>query len=437
MRPKGHTAILLVSALAILSSTPSSTVAEGVSTSTHGAHCACCCGHDLWTREKVTGDLWGARSCLAQHGILYDAQLTQFYQGVASGGQEQRFKYGGKLDQFVLFDFDRLGISKRLKAVMHVDTRFGETVIGDAALLAPVNANMLYPQPDENDTAITALQFEYALHDGWSLTFGKINSLDLFYTIYPQSGRGVDGFMNASMIMPLTVARTVPLAFLGAGVLKRRGQQVQGGLLVYDSHNSAISSGFDELFENGANIAGLWRIFTELGGLPGSHLFLGTWASGDFTSLDPLGWVIIPGDGLVAAEESGSWSLCYVAEQKLWVDPCNKNRNIGLLNAWGLADPKTNPFEWIVHVQIQAQGLVRCRQRDTMGVGYFYSGLSGDFKQLLNPLIPVDDLQGVELYYNATITPWFHLAADLQVIEPGVVAADTALVFGLRAKIDI
>ena len=134
---------------------------------------------------------------------------------------------------------------------------------------------------------------------------------------------------------------------------------------------------------------------------------------------------------------SGAAQLTYVLQQKLWVDPCNKNRNIDLLNAWGLADPETNPFEWIVNVQLHGQGLLFRREQDTMGVGYFYSGLSGDFERLLNPVIPVDDLQGVELYYNAAISPWFHLTVDLQVIDPAVVAADTAVVLGLRAKIDI
>jgi len=191
------------------------------------------------------------------------------------------------------------------------------------------------------------------------------------------------------------------------------------------------------LFDNGANIAGLWRFFTECHGRPGSHLFLGTWASGDYTSLDPLDWIIIPAQGIVAPEQTGSWCLVYVMEQQLWADRCNKNRNVGLLGVLGLADPDTNPFEWTADVKLQGQGLLRCRQRDTMGVGYFYSGLSEQFKQLLNPVVPLHDVQGVELYYNAAVTPWFHLTADLQVVEPGAAAADTAVVFGLRAKVDI
>jgi porin len=45
-------------------------------------------------------------------------------------------------------------------------------------------------------------------------------------------------------------------------------------------------------------------------------------------------------------------------------------------------------------------------------------------------------LTGVEAYYNAEITPWFHVTADLQVVEPALRdIASTAFLAGLRAKI--
>ncbi len=430
MKSKSHIRLLFFAVLAM----PSLSEARTDWVSLCAGHHDGWCGGDFWTREKLAGDMCGARTCFDQHGIVYDAQLTHFYQGVASGGQEQTFKFSGKLDQFVTFDFEKLGCCKPLKAVMHVETRFGETVISDAALLAPVNVNMLYPRLFENDTAITGFQLEYALDEQWSLIAGKINALDLIYSFYPQTGRGVEGFMNASIVVPLTTQQILPLSFLGAGVIKKHGSQIQGGVVVYDSHNSTMTSGFDHLFDDGANIAGVWRFFTNFGGLPGSHLFLGAWASGHFNILDLLGWEIVIEEGIDADDETGSWCLQYVLEQTLWVDPCNKNRNIGLLNAWGLADPETSPFGWIANMQLQAHGFVHGRERDSIGVGYFYSGLSGNCKRLLAPVLPVDDLQGVELYYKATITPWFHLTADLQIIEPAVVATDTVIVFALRAN---
>ena len=72
-----------------------------------------------------------------------------------------------------------------------------------------------------------------------------------------------------------------------------------------------------------------------------------------------------------------------------------------------------------------------------MGVGYFYTGLSNDFTALLAPQINLQDINGVELYYNAAVTKCFHLTADFQVIEPAEVANDTALVFGLRGTVGL
>ena len=62
--------------------------------------------------------------------------------------------------------------------------------------------------------------------------------------------------------------------------------------------------------------------------------------------------------------------------------------------------------------------------------------MSGDFKTLLGVGgVAFANLQGAEFYYNAAVTPWFHLTGDLQVIQPGMIANDTAVVAGLRANL--
>jgi porin len=397
--------------------------------------CGGTCCDDLCCRSRLLGDLGGLGPQLVAHGIVPDLSLTQFYQGVTSGGRNTTFDYGGKLDYMFTFLGEPLGLNKGFTALFHAETRFGEDVILDAAPLAPANANLLYPSLD-NETAITGLQFIQAVSEEWAFTFGKINTFDLFNTLYPQTGRGVSGFMNAYSFLPLTVARTIPLSFLGAGVMKLQEGKIQGSFLVYDSHNIPTTSGFDDLFDNGANLLGMWRFFTDFGGLPGSHLFMGTYANGTFTSLDRTGWSFVPQVGLVAAEDTGTWSATYILEQKLWVDPCCEQRSVGLLSEWGLADPKTGPYQWGFNVALQGQGLIERREQDTMGVAYFYSGISNDLKDLAPRLLPLDDLQGVELYYNAAVTPWFHLTADLQVVEPAFTRNDTAVVLGLRGKMD-
>ena len=64
------------------------------------------------------------------------------------------------------------------------------------------------------------------------------------------------------------------------------------------------------------------------------------------------------------------------------------------------------------------------------------SPLLGDLSGLLSVLEPAGDVYGGEVYYNAEINPWFHLTLDLQVVEPTFQSRDTAIVAGLRGKID-
>ena len=64
----------------------------GAAATVSGAENECICH-----REYLTGDMFGLRSGLAERKVNVDLDLTQFYQGVASGGREQRDAYGGKL----------------------------------------------------------------------------------------------------------------------------------------------------------------------------------------------------------------------------------------------------------------------------------------------------------------------------------------------------
>lgn len=394
----------------------------------------CSSSQDCGTQLHLFGNEW--RAHLAESGILADLELTQFYQGVASGGLRRDFDYGGKVDYFFTFDGEKLGLWEGLSVVMHAETRFGQDVNLDAVGFAPVNANMLYPSFDQ-ETAITGFMINQALSEEWIASAGKSNLLDLFNQLYPQTGRGIDGFMNISAITPLTVARTLNLSVMSAGITKLEEGKVQGALSVLDTHNSTTTSGFEDLGDNGAVILGYYRLFTNYGGLPGSHALMGVYSSGTYSSLDPLTWAIIPDTGLVAGEETGSWNIEYFFEQKLWIDDCNPERNIGLLTIWGIADDNPSPIDWAGTVAIQGQGLYRGRPADTAGVAYFHTSLSSDFKDLVSPVLTLHDVNGVELYYNAAMTPWFHLTGDFQVIEPADVVNDTAVVIGLRANFSL
>lgn len=398
--------------------------------------CSADCGSDIWTRKSLSNYLCGIQPKLAEQGITYGATATQFYQGVSSGGAEQTFRYGGKIDQYLIFDSEKLGLWEGASLILHAETTFGENSIFDAAGLAPINFAFLTPRPNEHDTAITNLMLQQQLGGGWALAGGRINAVDLWAMLYPEYGKGLDGFMNMSLLLPVGLVPTVPLVFNGAGILKAGDRGVEAALLVLDPTNIPTRSNLDNLFDNGSTIVGLGRLYTNFGGLPGSHTVVGTYATGEYTSLDRNGFVFQPGQGLVVPQSTGSWMAGYIAQQTLWADACNEQRHMDFLTTWSFADQETSPFQWAMNASVEAYGLIPGREGDRMGVGYFYSGLSDDFKSLL-PILALDDVQGAEIYYNAAITPWFHLTTDLQFVDPSLSRRDTAVVFGLRGKIDL
>ena len=88
-------------------------------------------------------------------------------------------------------------------------------------------------------------------------------------------------------------------------------------------------------------------------------------------------------------------------------------------------------------MSVEGSGVINRRENDRTGVACFYTGLSDSFRQLVSPLVGLEAVQGVELYYNAAITPWFHLTGDLQFVENGIETDDTAVILGLRGKITL
>jgi porin len=383
--------------------------------------------------------MWGARSSLAEHGILADVQMTQFYQGVSSGGVEQKDAYGGKLDYMFTIDGGKLGLHEGFMTILHAETRFGEAIGAEAGAFAIPNTNMLWPLPGTHETSITGLLFIQALSERVSLAGGKINVADFWTMFYPNVGRGVEGFMNLNLLAAgMPWLRYINLSINGAGALVMQGEQIQGAFFVFDTNNSSTTTGLNDLFDQGAGIIGIWRFFTDWNGKPGSHLFAGGWSSRTYTSLNDISFTFIPGEGLELdlGKETGPWSLAYYFDQVIWADRCNEKRKVQLFTGASLSDGNPSFSRWNWFASLEAFGLIDGREQDRMGAAYFYNGLSSDLKRSVRPVLNLQDLQGVEFYYSAAVTPWFHVTADLQVVDNGNVRDDTAIIPGLRARVE-
>ena len=125
----------------------------------------------------------------------------------------------------------------------------------------------------------------------------------------------------------------------------------------------------------------------------------------------------------------------YIGEQRLWQDACNAKRYTNLLGYVDVSDGRSNPFDVTVGGSLESLGFSSSRPGDRMGIAGFFNGL-GDLSDLLSILRPAGDVYGAEVYYNAEVTPCFHVTLDMQVLNTTFKSDNTALVLGVRGKID-
>jgi len=398
----------------------------------------------LCERPLLLGSLFGARDAFGSKGITVNVDTYQFYQGIASGGIKDSFEYSGRNDYFLNLNGEKAGLWKGLFIDLHGETRYGDTVNTTTGAIMPVNTAEVFPVPAGTVTALTNVKVTQALSENLITFAGKINMLDGFKMPFT-GARAIDGFWNLQMSFPVVVARTVPYSTLAAGgAVLKEGAPIFT-LMVLDTNNTPTTSGFQSFFNNGATIFSNVTLPTQFFGRPGHQGLSGTFSSGKYNSLQPTAY-FDPNFGLVVVPNlvRNSWSMYYSADQALWVDPTNPKRMWGVFTNVGLADDGPSPVRFGANVALYGSSPLTNRPLDTFGVGYGVTQYSGSLKGLAPGLLPVENDQVIELFYNAGITKWFSVSPDLQVIfparnatsPPGSQPIDTALVLGLRAKID-
>lgn len=385
--------------------------------------------------DTLGGDWLGVRSSLLSHGIRVDVSNTQYYQGVASGGLEQDFEYGGRNDYFVNVDGEKAGLWQGFFITLHGETRYGHSVNGMTGALSPTNLMLALPKFDEDVTALTGVKFTQALSEDFVLYAGKINTFD--DVKQPLTGASsTSGFMNASLIFNPILARTIPYSTYGAGFAVLEDLEPIFTMAVFDTNDTSTVSGFDTFFDNGMSLLAQLNLPTSFFGKPGHQGIYGTYSTGKYRSLDPTIY-FDPIEGIVIAQnrETDAWSLAYNFDQALWVSRCEKGKQWGVFGNAGIADDNPSIVNWFISGGISGTNPSRNRPSDTFGLGFFHIGVSGELKDLAPLLLPLSNETGLEWYYNYAVNPYFSITPDLQIIEPFRDRADGSLILGLRAQV--
>lgn len=386
---------------------------------------------DLLSREALLGDWGGGRTSLAEHGGLqFSVDVNQYYQGIWDGGRSRESEYNGSADYRIKLDTEKAGLWPGGFLDIHGETYWGQSVNGFTGSVLPVNTDQVLALPGGPGTYLSHVVYTQFLAENFAVFAGKMDTTTGDSNRFAH-GVGDQRFMNLGFSFNPVTLRTAPYSTLGAGFLFIPTEGISLTFSAVDSDGAIDQSGFDTAFNGNTTYAGEIGIDTAFFDMPGRHLFGVTASTKDYLSVAQDPRILAPALDVAPSVEEGSWAFYYNFDQYLFTESQDPTQGWGIFGRFGLSDGDANYVHRFYSAGIGGTGLIPGRDRDRFGVGYYYLQLSDQRLGLLTD----DSEQGVEVFYNVAVTPWFEMTADLQVVDGAGKFSDTAVVGGLRARI--
>jgi porin len=397
---------------------------------------------DVLHQETLTGDWGGARTAAKNKGFDLTTSLTQFYQGVSSGGTATGSEYNGTFQILTKYDLGKLAGWNFWSAEIKGEVRFGGPLVTSTGSINPVNTAAIIPGSDGTVFSLSAVNvtklFPIDLKEGklFAVSLGRYNLVDLLEEPF-FAGGGTERFLNIAQIGPLTVLRQVPLITNAVSMAYIRGGEPFVTFALMDPNDHSTDAGLSNLFADGVTFAPGINFPATYFGKTAKHSFGGAVTTKAYTPFDAIRQAIIPGPPVRPVEpQRGSWSVSYTFRQ--YLVERGKGDGWGLFGQISSADEGTSPITTFFDVGLGGKGLLAQRPGDEFGVSYAYTDLSSVLKSNIDPLRLVLGLQAehqLEAFYNVHFTPWFQLTGDLQIVRPIRVSVDTAIVPAVRLRL--
>jgi porin len=397
---------------------------------------------DFWHRETMTGDWGGTRARWKEKGIDLEFKLTNFYQGIASGGTNHQSEYTGKFETTWKFDLGKVAGWKYWSSEIKAEWRFSGPALTGTGGINIVNTAGIIPAASGSVVSVTAVNFTRIIPkdlqkgDMYVVSFGRYNLLDLVDEDF-FAGGGTERFMNVAPIGPLTVLRQVPLITNAVTFATVKGGEPRFSFTVMDPNDQSVDPGLDTLFGDGVTFAPGYNIPTKYFGKTAKHSFSGAITTKKYTPFDAIRQVIIPGPPLNPVQpKRGSWSASYTFRQ--YLVERGRRDGWGLFSQVSIADKDTSPITRFFNVGLGGNGLIPIRRQDEFGIEYAYTDLSKVLKDNINLITfgrrSLQPEHQVEMFYNLHITPWLRLTGDLQIIRGVRPRVERAIVPGARLE---
>lgn len=397
---------------------------------------------DILSRSTLTGDWGGLRNYMAQKGVTLDTYMTQVLQGVTNGGKSSQWETGGRGDMLLKVDTGKMGLWPGGFLTAELEGNWGRTVNSYTGSLMAVNNNPLYPIPQRESVALSALNFAQFLSPYIGVMAGKFDTIIAGDRNEFAHGKGEAQFMNLAFNVNPTLAMTIPYSTLGAGLIILPTKDPNAAVVTVSALSSegiANSAGFSNLNANSMTFVGEARVKTDFFGKTGHQLIGYSYSNKDFTSLDQRLGPFFQSRNIM--EHKGSWAAFYNFDQYIYEPEKGSGRGLGIFARFGTSDGDPNPLHYFMSAGVGGKGLILGRPLDRFGVGYYYIDVTSPSARIgLREWQFLRDEQGFEAFYNIAITPWAQLTPDIQVIKGtqkrmaigGVESINTNTVLGLR-----
>ncbi len=316
-------------------------------------------GGHFWLRSYVTGDWGGRRSKLADRGVQFDSNLTQIYQGVASGGTNRTGRYSGSLDMVLKLDFHKLGLWPGGFMFAEAQVPYGNTVNPYSGGVLPVNTLLAITAPALNELILPHLYFTQFLTEWFAVVIGKLDTTGGDANEFAH-GRGDDKFMNLAFSFNPVSIRLAPYAPLGMILSFFPHKDVVYGFSVVDPQGLPNTAGFNTLVEDPTALTHELRVTIRPFGLTGHQLLGFGWANKPFTLLTQDPRTIIDNVLVGTPLKTGFRHLGGLLQFRPVPVPgqARSHRGFGIFFRAGVADPNTNPYQQFYSFGFGGKGII-------------------------------------------------------------------------------
>ena len=387
----------------------------------------------VWTQPTLLDVPGGPKEVLRQHGVSVDLWWTQFYQGLLAGDGNPEWQYGGKGDVIVTVDGGKLGLWNGLFVNFHEEMEYGRNanLLGDGSLI-PLNTALAFPRLGGSNfnTSLTVTQ---VFPQGLSVSLGKFNMLDAASKTPLMGGGGLDTFMHLGLAAP--ISGVTPPYILG-GIATLKTTPATFALMVYDPRNAQNDDVMQHPFAEGVTTSLSATVPITIAGLQGYYGLRGVYSTKSGFNLSDVPALVLPPESRGSLTKQGYWYGQASFQQFLYQDRDDPKVGWGMFGELALSDGNPNAIKWRGIIGLGGNNPIAGRQLDRWGVAYFKYGLSSDLLDGLARLgIGRQDEQGVEAFYNLSVTPWLRVTADLQWIDPFEPQKKNAVIGALRTQI--